>query len=171
MHGCKTHFTWKFPLKTRFEWMLRSCLATFYYKASHNAPESLVNCSALRPGDLPRRSGLPTTRARALVESQEADETTKLRKTANFHLFPNALVFVKILCCAFADALLLIISSDELTVIAALARRSCCNISSECHDFHLAQTRTPSTLRHAAVPNLRTRACLLGRALDKPGTA
>ena len=53
-------------------------------------------------------------RARALVESQEADETTKLRKTANFHLSPNALVFVKILCCAFADALLLIISSDEL---------------------------------------------------------
>ena len=33
MHGCKTHFTWKFPLKTRFQWMLRSCLATFYYKA------------------------------------------------------------------------------------------------------------------------------------------
>ena len=46
-------------------------------------------------------------RVRALVESQEADETTRLRKTANFHLFPNALVFVKILCCAFADALLL----------------------------------------------------------------
>ena len=68
---------------------------------------------------------------RALVESQEADETTKLRKTANFHLFPNALVFVKILCCAFADAQLLIISSDEL-----LTSLSCkCSIQLKCQDI------------------------------------
>ena len=33
MHGCKTRLTRKLLLNPRFEWMLRSCLATFYYKA------------------------------------------------------------------------------------------------------------------------------------------
>ena len=48
MHGCKTHFTWKFPLKTRFEWMLRSCLATFYYKALWRSHMAAGACQCWR---------------------------------------------------------------------------------------------------------------------------
>ena len=74
MHGCKTHFTWKFPLKTRFEWMLRSCLATFYYKALRRSHMAAGACHCSKGQEKALLQGFNNARAlwRALDEPRTA---------------------------------------------------------------------------------------------------
>ena len=81
MQGCKTHFEWKFPLKTRFQRMLRSCLATFYYKALWR---SHMVCATAPRARAPRARGrlcfkLSTTRARALARALDKPGTARAR--------------------------------------------------------------------------------------------
>ena len=162
MHGCKTHFTWKLPLNPRFEWMLRSCLATFYYKAlwrSHMAAGA-CHCSkgqgskgqgkallqgrwcvpVLADGCLlalccAARGFQQRARARRLQGFRDGSKLLSLQRSARFS--------ARLQATASAVNCKTLETAPRLAVV--FAQQSSLDLSSECHDLHLASAAGPSS--------------------------